>query len=348
MGRGLDMDITIRDIAKYAGVSPATVSRVMNNTANVSEATRMKVLEAIEKHNYSPNIFAQGLSTNESNTIGVVVPDVTNPFFGEVIKGISEVVDRHNLNMILCDTDENSKKEKRHLINLKSQKLKGLVITPTSDTDRFNLHYLNLLRDMGIPIALIDRDVKNSDFDGVFIDNIKGGFDATTALLQNGHERIALIAGPDNSKPGRDRKRGYIKAFETAGIPLNKAMIFDGDFKLNSGYELTKKILMMEHRATAIFSSNNMMTLGCIKALNEYGYVISRDISLISFDELETLNILGIKLSAIRRPTVEMGRIAMELLIKRISQKSQDFVKTKKIILEPQLILRGSEKNTHR
>lgn len=338
------MNVTIRDIAKYAGVSPATVSRVMNNTANVSEATRIKVLEAIEKHNYSPNILAQGLSNNESNTIGVVVPDVTNPFFGEVIKGISEIVDKNNLSMILCDTDENPKKEERHLINLKSHKIKGLIITPTSDTNEFNSHYLNLLRNMGIPIALIDRDVRDSNFDGVFIDNIKGSFDATMALIKNGHEKIALIAGPDNSKPGRDRRRGYVKALRAAGIPIDEGLVFKGDFKLESGYELTKDILKMKDRPTAIFSSNNMMTLGCIKALNKKGYRISQDISLISFDEIETLNIVGVKLSVVKRPTKEMGTIAMEMLMKRLNKKDNSTHDMRRVNLVPELILRGSEK----
>lgn len=340
------MEITIKDIAKYAGVSPATVSRVINNTTNVSEATKNNVLEIIEKYNYSPNIFAKSLSKNESNTIGVIVPDVTNPFFGEVIKGVSEVADKNKLNMILCDTGEDSQKEERHLINLKSQRLKGLIITPTSDSNEFNSKHLKLLKDMGIPIVLIDRDVKRSNFDGVFIDNIKGAFDATTSLIENGHKKIALISGPENSKPGRDRKRGYIKAFETANIPLDEAIIFKGDFKLDSGYRYTKTILNMKDRPTAIFSSNNMMTLGCIKALNEYKFLIPKDISLIGFDDIETLNILGINISTIKRPTVEMGKIAMELLMERLIKKDNDKENIKRIILEPQLNLRGSEIKT--
>ncbi len=273
----------------------------------------------------------------------MVVPDVANPFFGEVIRGIGEIADKNNLNMVLCDTGEDPSKEERHLINLKSQRLKGLIITPASDLKEHNSHYLELLKDMGIPIALIDRDVKNSNFDGVFIDNIKGSYEGTMALVENGHKKIALISGPENSKPGRDRKRGYIKALETANISLDEDIIFKGDFKLESGYEHTKTILNMKDRPTAIFCSNNMMTLGCIKALNEYKYSVPDDISLVGFDDIEILNILDINISTIRRPTVEMGKIAMELLIKRFTDKYEESKELKRIILDPQLILRGSE-----
>lgn len=335
------MEITIKDIAKHAGVSPATVSRVMNNTANVSESTKKKVLAAVEKYNYSPNIFAKALSRNESNTIGVVVPDITNPFFGEVIKGIVELVDKNNLIMILCDTGEDSKKEEDHLINLKSQRLKGLIITPTSDSNEFNSHYLSLLEDMGIPIILIDRDVKNSNFDGVFIDNVKASFDATMKLIENGHKRIALISGPEDSKPGRDRKKGYIKALKVSNIALDENIILKGDFKLESGYIHTKVILNMEDKPSAIFCSNNMMTLGCIKALNEENISVPKDISLIGFDDIEILNILDINITTVKRPTVEMGRIAMELLIERLANKDKDNLK--RVVLQAELILRGSE-----
>lgn len=335
------MEITIKDIAKHAGVSPATVSRVMNNTANVSETTKKNVLEAIEKYNYSPNIFAKSLSRNESNTIGVVVPDITNPFFGEVIKGIVELVDKNNLIMILCDTGEDPKKEEKHLINLKSQRLKGLIITPTSDSNEFNSHYLNLLEDMGIPIILVDRDVKNSNFDGVFIDNVRGSFDATMKLIENGHRKIALISGPEDSKPGRDRKKGYIKALQMSNIALDENIILKGDFKLKSGYRNTKEILNMKDRPSAIFCSNNMMTLGCIKALNEYNILVPKDISLIGFDDIEILNILDINITTVKRPTVEMGKIAMELLIERLVNKDKDHLR--RVVLQAELISRGSE-----
>ena len=234
------MDLTIKDIAKLAGVSQATISRVLNNSPSVKENTRKLIEQIIAENHYYPNAMARGLSKNESNTIEVIVPDISNPFFCEVIKGISAVADNQGLKIILCDTDENPKKEVEFLETLKQQRPKGIIITPISDSNEFNSQYLNLLEGIGIPIVLVDRDVKYSNFDGVFIDNIKGAFDATSALINEGHKDIAIIAGPKTSKPGRDRLRGYIKAFDMNNIPLNDNLIYYGDFRLESGYEITK------------------------------------------------------------------------------------------------------------
>jgi LacI family transcriptional regulator len=198
---------------------------------------------------------------------------------------------------------------------------------------------------MDEPITLIDRDVKYSNFDGVFIDNIKGAFDATEALIHEGHERIAIIAGPETSKPGRDRLRGYKKAHVRNDIFVNEELIFYGDFSLKSGYENAKKILKSELKPTAIFSCNNLMTLGVLKALRELNLKVPKDISLIGFDDIEVLEILGIEISAVSRPTFDMGRMAMEILIQQFnkSEKKKDNI-VNRITLIPQLILRGSEK----
>ena len=289
--------------------------------------------------------MARGLSKNESNTIEVIVPDISNRSFCEVIKGISSVADNQGLKIILCDTDENPKKEVQFLETLKQQRPKGIIITPISDSNEFNSQYLNLLEGIGIPIVLVDRDVKYSNFDGVFIDNIKGAFDATSALINEGHKDIAIIAGPKTSKPGRDRLRGYIKAFDMNNIPLNDNLIYYGDFRLESGYEITKKIFINKERPTAIFSCNNLMTLGVLKALRELNLITPRDISLIGFDEIELLDILGFKISYISRQTYEMGKIAMKILLEQIDNKNDRKEKVvKKITLIPKLTLNGSEK----
>jgi len=335
--------LTIKDIAKIAKVSPATVSRVINNSGYVKLETRTSVEDAIRENGYVPNVLARNLSKNETNTIGVVVPDINNPFFGEVIKGITMKAEKSNLNILLCDTNEREENERRSLKMLKGQKLKGIIITPTSDANEFNAEYLKFMESIGIPIVLVDRDVKHSKFDGVFIDNIAGTFEGMQALIQNGHRRIAIIAGPKTSKPGRDRLRGYKQALEAYQIPLDESLIFYGDFKLKSGYEITKKIFDLSPLPTAIFSSNNMMTLGCIKYLNEAGKKIGEDISLLGFDEIEMLNILNIKISVIDRPTYSMGEVAITLLMEKLeSGKNTDNIQ--RTILMPKLILRGSEK----
>ncbi len=334
--------LTIHDIAKRANVSSATVSRVLNNSGYVKKETKELVESVIKEFGYTPNALARGLSKKDTNTIGVVVPDIENPFFGEVIKGISLVAESHNLNILLCNTNESTEQEKKSLQMLKEQRIKGIVITPTSDTNEFNSEYLDLLESLGIPVILIDRDVKYSKFDGVFIDNIQGAVEGVQCLMKAGHQDIAIIAGPKTSKPGRDRLRGYRQAFAMAGLPVNEDYIVYGDFKLQSGYELTKKLLALPNPPTAIFSSNNMMTLGCIKCIREAGLTLGTDVSLVGFDAIEILDVLNIPITFIDRPTYEMGKIAMEMCWDRLNGTARTDM-SQRITLMPKLIVRGSE-----
>lgn len=342
------MNLTIKDIAKLAGVSSATVSRVLNNASSVKKETREQIERIIEENHYVPNVMAQGLSKNESSTVGVIVPDICNPFFCEVIKGIGTVADENGLKIILCDTDEDPQKEVEYLEDLKQLRPKGIIITPISDSNEFNSQYLSLLEGLGIPIALVDRDVKYSNFDGVFIDNIKGAFDATSALLGEGHREIALIAGPKTSKPGRDRLRGYLKAFDMSGLKADESLIYYGDFRLESGYGITKTILGRKDRPTAIFSCNNLMTMGTLKALREAGCRVPDDMALIGFDQNSMLDILDFKISYIARQTTEMGRIAMEILLEQFDESLRKDRAVKRITLIPELVLNGSEKRISR
>ncbi|MCT4543412.1 MAG: LacI family transcriptional regulator [Vallitalea sp.] len=338
-------NITIRDIAMRANVSSTTVSRVLNNSGYVKDTTKKKILNAIKELNYVPNAVARSLSINKTNIIGVMVPDLNNPFFTEVVQGISNVADENDLNIILCDSNENFlEKEIKYLKMLKEQRIRGLIITPTSEENKYNSMYLSLLEDLGIPIVLVDRDVKHSSFDGVFIDNVKGAHEGTEALIKSGHKYIAIIAGPNTSKPGRDRLVGYKKALNSYDIPIKDKYIMHGNFKLQSGYELTMKLMEMEVPPTAIFSSNNLMTLGCVKALRRLNLKIPEDIALIGFDEIEIFNILDLNISVISRPTHEMGKLAMKILLEKINKESSDDSPTKRLILSPKLLLKGSEK----
>ncbi|WP_035294186.1 LacI family DNA-binding transcriptional regulator [Clostridium sp. KNHs214] len=336
------MAVTIKHIADKAGVSLATVSRVLNDSGYVKEETRKKVVQAIKELNYTPSAIARSLTKKKTNVIGVVVPDINNPHFGELIKGISKVVDAANLNMILCDTDESPDKELKALQLLREQRIEGIIVSPTSNENDFNSECLNTLENLGIPIVLLDGDVKYSNFSGVFVDNIKGAYEGTAALIKEGHNRIAIITGRINSKPAKDRLIGYKKALAANNIDIREEYIFYGDYKEESGYKLTKEILNMKERPTAIFSSNNMMTLGCIKALNEHGISIPKDMAMVAFDELKVLNILGMNISFISTPTEEMGRTAMELLLENLKDKEKTQVN--RITLHPKLLLKGSER----
>ncbi|WP_420829639.1 LacI family DNA-binding transcriptional regulator [Crassaminicella indica] len=336
------MPVTINDIAKEAGVSRATVSRVLNDSGYVKYETRQKVLKAIKELNYTPSAIARSLSTKKTNTIGVIVPEINDPFFGEVIKGISEVADEYNLNIILFNTDDNVEKELKALELLKEQRIQGIIITPTFTEDELNSEYLKTLENFGIPIILIDGHVKYTSFSGVFIDHIKGAYDGTEALIKAGHKKIAIINGHMKSRPAKERFIGYKKALSMYNIPLEERYIFYGEYKYENAYNITNEILKMKDPPTAIFVSSNMMILGCIKALYENKINVPKDIAIIGFDKLEVLNIIGMNISFINGPTLELGRTGMKMLIDSLNDKKKKEIR--RVILLPEIVLKGSEK----
>ena len=336
------MAVTINDIAEKVGVSHATVSRVLNNSGYVKDETREKVLKVIKDLNYTPSAIARSLSTSKTNTIGVIVPDINNLFFGEIIKGITEIADEHNLNIILCDTDEDKDKELKAINVLKEQRIQGLIITPTFYKDTGKSENLNTLKNLGIPIILIDGHVEYLDFSGVFIDHIKGAYDGTAALIEAGHRKVAIITGDMNSRPAKERLLGYEKALEANNIPIEKEYIFYGDYKYETAYEITKQILKMENKPTAIFISSNTMILGCIKALYEEKLNIPRDMAIIGFDKIDVLNIIGMNISFINGPSIELGRLGMKMLLENLNTKGRTEIK--RVTILPELLLKGSEK----
>ena len=336
------MTVTINDIAVKVGVSHATISRVLNNSGYVKDETREKVLAVIKELNYTPSAIARSLSTSKTNTIGVIVPDINNLFFGEIIKGITEIADKHNLNIILCDTDENKDKELNAINVLKQQRIQGLIITPTFYKDSSNSENLNTLKNLGIPIILIDGHVEYLEFSGVFIDHIKGAYDGTAALIDAGHKKIAIITGDMKSRPAKERLMGYKKALQANNIPLNNEYIFYGDYKYETAYKITKGILKMDNRPTAIFVSSNTLIIGCIKAFYEEKLNIPKDMAIIGFDKLDVLNIIGMNISFINGPSIELGRIGMKMLLECLNSKGPKEIK--RVTILPELILKGSEK----
>lgn len=339
------MSVTIKDIAKAAGVSLATVSRVLNSSGYVKESTREKVHKAIKQLNYTPSAIARSLSTNKTNTIGVIIPEINNPFFGEVITGITQVADEHKLNILLCVTDESIEKERQALKLLSEQRIEGILITTTFGEDARNDDYLSTLEHIGIPIVHIDGHIKYPNVSGVFIDHIQGAFDGVEALIKAGHEKIAIINGLLNSRPAKERLIGYKRALEHYDLPVEERYMYDGDYNAGNAYEITKEILGMEEPPTAIFVSSNMAMLGCVKALNEYGLRIPDDMAVLGFDKVDALNTIGLNISFIDGPTLEIGKTGMKMLIENLDkQKDAHIRELKQITLLPELHLKGSER----
>lgn len=335
--------MNIKEIAKIAGVSSATISRVINNSGYVKEETRQKVLKAIEAYNYVPSDIARSLSISDSRSIGVIIPDIENEFFSKVISGISEAAEKYRYNIVFLGTNENSDREHDSLKVVESQRLKGVIITPISETDNITRDYLMKLKASGIPVVLVDRDLKDCGFDGVFVDNKQGAYEGVKALINAGHRKIGIICGPETSKPGRERFKGYKMALDESNIEIPDEYIEYGDFKIDKAYSCMKRLLELDEPPTAVFSSNNLTTLGCLKCITEHKLKLGRDISLIGFDDIDSLRMIDFRLSVVDRDAREQGKMAMELLEKCLENGDVAVSKGRKVNLPHRVILRGSE-----
>jgi len=335
-------NMTISEIAKLAEVSKATVSRVLNSTGYVSEATRNKVKKIIRENSYTPSSTARNLSKQENDTIGVVIPETGNPFFAEILKGISHVVDANNLTLIYCNTDNNAEKDIKALKLLRRQRVRGLIFTPAIDykSSEYNETIHTLLANIGAPVVILDREFDNLRFDGVYSNNFRGAYMATEALIKAGHRKIGIVTGDLNLSIGRERFDGYKQALYDNNITVHKKYILEGKFDKDISYGKTKEMLNEKVRPTAFFVSNNASSAGFLTAVFEKGLNIPQDIAYIGFDKVDGIEILAQKFSYVERDVLSMGTDAMKLLLKRIDNPSGE--KTQ-IIIQPYLKLMGSE-----
>ena len=286
----------------------------------------------------------RGNNPSGNEILALVVADINNPFFADIIKGVSKVARQNGYTVFACDTDETVKNELSVLETIQRQSFAGLIITPVSEQANKNAQLLESIQDSEIPVVLVDREVKSANFDGVFIDNYKGAFDGVEALIRAGHRKIGIIAGPATSRPGKDRLKGYLEALRLYGIPVNEAYVQHGDFRWESGYHLAQRLMELEDRPTAIFVSNNLMSIGCVKALTERQMHVPDDVSLLVFDDSVALHAIGQNISVINRSATQMGVEAAKILIEKIQDKAKSVKRIpKKIVLLPKLELRGSE-----
>lgn len=310
--------LTIEDIAKKAGVGIATVSRVLNNTGYVSEKTRQKVNQVIEGCDYVPSATARNFVKQDSNMVGVIVPEAHNPYFASAVEGISGVLEQQELLLILCNSNKDFEKEEQILRLLNQQSLKGLIITPTiDDMDQKQIgKYKERIRAMKIPTVFMDSGFDFYDWDLVYFDNKANAYHVTKAALEEGCRDIGILTGDLHSKTARDRYRGYLQALEEYEVPLNGAHVYEGDFTTNTAYRITEKMLASASFPRTVFTTNNLSTIGFIKAVYDAGMELGKDIACISFDKLDTFEEL--KYSYLERNPMEMGRMAATLLMERV------------------------------
>ena len=321
---------TINDIAKEAGVSKATVSRVINTPGIVGPATRERVQHVIHKYHFVPSVSARNLSTQTSTTIGVIVPEVDNPFFGEILRGITTITDQKNLFIVCFNSDDMVEKDKKALQNLKSIGIAGLLYTPATDYayQEESEEIMGLLSELEAPVVIMDRNTDTfRDFDGVFFDDRKSVFEATKTLIEAGKKKLGIINATMEFVLARERHAGFMDALSKYGIPYDDAYVALGSYSMSSSYELSLKMLRSSDCPEAVITCNNAMSLGFLKALTECGMRLGRDISCIGLDRIEAIDIIGSEFNYIERDARKMGQKAMRLLIRRMEQPEESIKK---------------------
>jgi LacI family transcriptional regulator len=328
--------ITIKDIAREADVSITTVSRVFNNKAEgMSKETRKKVLKVMEELNYQPNKLARGLVTKRSNLLGLIVPNISNPFFPELCRGAEDEANQRDYSLIICNSDDQSKKEENYLRLLQEQQVDGILLSSMNQLSHTSKDQLDSGK---IPYVLFDRGEEANNHSGVFLDNEKGGYFAGKHLTDLGHTKIACMTGPLEILNAQQRLSGFQRALTEAYIELPKSYILVGDFQMEEAYLIAKKFLQ-NNSVTAIFASNDLMACGIYQAAHELGIQIPEQLSIVGFDDIPLVTTLIPKLTTVRQGTYEMGRKAIELLINKIENDSSEGV-----VFEPALIVRESTK----
>lgn len=326
---------TIKDVAELAGVSTTTVSHVINKTRFVSEELVNRVKQAIKDLNYQPSSHARGLRTRTSGTIGIVIPDNTNPFFAEVVRGIEDYCYEHGYPVFLCNSDGKPEKEYYYLKLLMEKGVDGLVLVSAGD----DLDSLELLDGRNIPKVIIDRRVDSLNTDSVLIDNHKGGYDATRHLLDLGHKRIGCITGPSQVTPSGQRLQGYVRALKEKNMEVDDGLIVSGDFKSHSGSRGLIRLMGHPKPPTAVFACNDMMAIGALTAAEKLGIEIPAQLSLVGFDDIAMASMVIPKLTTIVQPKRELGEAGAGLLLERIKNGNRE---KSTIILEPSIIIRES------
>lgn len=339
------MPVTIKDIAKKANVSITTVSRVLNNKAEgIGEATRKRVLEIIDELDYRPNTIARSMVTKQTNTIGLIIPDIRNPFFPELVRGVEDVANQSKYSLFLCNTDGSMEKEAEALKLMREKNVDGIVFTYSyAAMDQL---FEELAQKYRIPVVLLDRGLEDETFSGVYTDNQKAGYIATKHLIELSHVRIGCITGPGYIQNSRDRLKGYKRALEEYQISIDERLIKSGEYKMEGGYQAAKALLE-ESDVTAIFALNDLMAFGVYQAAAELGIHIPNDLSVVGFDNLKYNQLLTPKLTTIDQSVYQMGKEAAQMLLSQIKERGE--VEPRNIYLDPKLIVRESSaipKNT--
>ncbi|KAJ52162.1 LacI family transcriptional regulator [Clostridium tetanomorphum] len=330
------MAASIKDVAKEAGVSIATVSRVLNDVDVVNEETKKKVLAAIKKLGYRPNIVARSLKTQKTSTIGIIIPDISNQFYPEIVRGAEDVANIYDYNIMLCNTDLDIEKETEYLKVLKEKMVDGVLYMSNS----LNKDTIRLINELQIPTVLVETTDKEKSFPSVTINNEKAAYDAVSYLAGKGNKRIAYIGPNDNMMNATSlRYTGYKRALLENNIQIDDELVCFSGMKAKDGYEAINKILDKTSSLDAVFCAGDEIAMGAINSLRDKEISVPENVDVIGFDNIYAASMFYPKLTTVSQPMYDMGSVGMRMLIKIINK--QDLEK-KHYVLEYQLIERNS------
>ncbi len=329
----------IKELAKWLNLSATTVSRVLNGKGEdfrISKSTQKRIFDAAREHNYSPNMIARGLKLEKTQTIGLIIPDIANPYFASIAKTIEVELRKRNYSLILCDSMDDCKLEKELLTLLINRKVDGILLTPVG----FESNYIEEYQNRGMTIVLVDRCFHDKQIPYITTDNYEGGKMAAEYLISMGHQRIACIQGIRGISANNDRMKGFAEFLKNHNITLSEQLMPGNNFGADNGYESTKMLMSLNNPPTAIFTLGNYISLGAMRALKEIGLKVPQNVSLISFDEQVYSAFLATPMTTIEQQLDEISRIAVQVLYDSISDKTKS--QNVSITVKPKLIIRES------
>lgn len=326
--------VTVRQIAESAKVSIGTVSHVLNGSAGVTEERRRRVLDAVDKLGYRPSQLARGLRSNSTTMLGMIIPDITNPFFPGIVRGAEDLAFRHGYRLVLCNSDNDSAREISYLDDLRAFRPSGLLIIPSAPGP-----ILQRVRHSETSVVFVDRCPAEWEGDFVTTDNEGGAWEVGSHLLALGHRRLAVITGPLNVTNAADRLRGFRRALREGGVNLSPESIQEARFNSESGYSAAMRLLQMVPRPTAIFASNDLLACGTLSAAERLGLRCPEDVSIAGFDNLEFVEHTAPALTTVHQSGYQMGATACRVLLERIADAEKPPVR---IVLSTELKIRNS------
>jgi LacI family transcriptional regulator len=328
---------TIVEVAKRAGVSIATVSNVIRGTKRVSPALQKRVRDAVRELDYYPNAIARSLKVKQTRMLGMVLPDITNPFFPGIIRGAEDAAFERDYFLVTANTDEHTGRERRIVAALRSYRVDGILLASAPGS---NASHIRSTIASGVSVVCLDRPVSGVNADSVLLDNVRGARECVRHLVRQGHRNIAVITGPLKAQNACERLQGYEEALREADIPVDNALIHEGDFRYESGNRLAKRLLQSQVNVTAIFVCNGVMTLGVLSALEELGVRCPENMALATFDDLTLEHSYHSHLTSVVQPSYEMGARAATMLMDRIEGKLTGDPVVVRIV--PTLVIRES------